>query len=71
MISHRADRRKLKFLSAGDLQYKRAGIKLSVMETVNKMITISDNTASNMIIDRQVSRIVYQYLAQPKLSQKY
>ena len=41
------------------------------METVNKMITISDNTASNMIIDRQVSRIVYQYLAQPKLSQKY
>ncbi|MEH1881746.1 serine hydrolase [Nostoc sp.] len=45
-------RRDLVASGSGDLQYKRAGIKLSVMETVNKMITISDNTASNMIIDR-------------------
>ncbi|WP_292719711.1 serine hydrolase [Nostoc sp. JL34] len=45
-------RRELVASGSGDLQYKRAGIKLSVMETVNKMITISDNTASNMIIDR-------------------
>ncbi|MEH2244563.1 serine hydrolase [Nostoc sp.] len=45
-------RRDLVASGSGDLQYKRSGIKLSVMETVNKMITISDNTASNMIIDR-------------------
>ncbi|QLE43009.1 serine hydrolase [Nostoc sp. C052] len=45
-------RRDLVASGSGDLQYKRAGIKLSVIETVNKMITISDNTASNMIIDR-------------------
>ncbi|MEH2466487.1 serine hydrolase, partial [Nostoc sp.] len=45
-------RRDLVASGSGDLQYKRAGIKLSVLETVNKMITISDNTASNIIIDR-------------------
>ncbi|MEH2449482.1 MAG: serine hydrolase [Nostoc sp.] len=45
-------RRDLVASGSGDLQYKWAGIKLSVMETVNRMITISDNTASNMIIDR-------------------
>ncbi len=45
-------RRDLVASGSGDLQYKPAGTKLSVIETVNKMITISDNTASNMIIDR-------------------
>lgn len=35
-----AMRRDLVASGSGDLQYKRAGIKLSVMETVNKMITI-------------------------------
>jgi beta-lactamase class A len=45
-------RRDLVASGSGDLQYKPPGIKLSVIETVNKMITISDNTATNMIIDR-------------------
>ncbi|MEH2056883.1 MAG: serine hydrolase [Nostoc sp.] len=45
-------RRDLVASGSGELQYKPAGIKLSVIETVNKMITISDNTATNMIIDR-------------------
>jgi beta-lactamase class A len=37
---------------SGELQYKPAGTKLSVLTTATKMITISDNTATNMIIDR-------------------
>ncbi|MDF5732777.1 MAG: serine hydrolase [Rhizonema sp. PD38] len=37
---------------SGELQFKPVGTKLSVLETANKMITISDNTATNMIIDR-------------------
>ncbi|WP_392530924.1 serine hydrolase [Nostoc sp. C117] len=45
-------RRDLVASGSGDLQYKPSGIKLSVIETVHKMITISDNTATNMIIDR-------------------
>ncbi|MFN6486169.1 MULTISPECIES: serine hydrolase [unclassified Nostoc] len=45
-------RRNLVASGSGDLQYKSPGIKLSVRETINKMITISDNTATNMIIDR-------------------
>ncbi|KYC43384.1 serine hydrolase [Scytonema hofmannii PCC 7110] len=47
-------RRNLKAEAAGSgvLQFKPAGTKLSVLETATKMITISDNTATNMIIDR-------------------
>jgi beta-lactamase class A len=45
-------RRDLMTGGSGTLQYKRPGTKLSVLETVTKMITISDNTATNMIIDR-------------------
>lgn len=37
---------------SGVMQYRRVGTKFSVKETVTKMITISDNTATNMIIDR-------------------
>lgn len=37
---------------SGDLQFKPVGTKLSVLATATKMITISDNTATNMIIDR-------------------
>jgi beta-lactamase class A len=47
-------RRDLKAEAAGSgvLQFKPVGTKLSVLETATKMITISDNTATNMIIDR-------------------
>lgn len=37
---------------SGDLQYKPVGTKLSALSTAIKMITISDNTATNMLIDR-------------------
>ena len=37
---------------SGVLQNKPVGTRLSVLETATKMITISDNTATNMIIDR-------------------
>ncbi|KAB8332600.1 serine hydrolase [Scytonema tolypothrichoides VB-61278] len=37
---------------SGVLQFKPVGTKLSVLDTATKMITISDNTATNMIIDR-------------------
>ncbi len=37
---------------SGDMQYERAGTKFSTRQTLAKMITISDNTATNMIIDR-------------------
>jgi len=37
---------------SGTMQYKRAWTSFTVLETVTKMITISDNTATNMIIDR-------------------
>ncbi|WP_225896039.1 serine hydrolase [Dendronalium phyllosphericum] len=45
-------RRDLVASGSGDLQYQRVGTKLTVLQTVNKMISISDNTATNMIIDR-------------------
>jgi beta-lactamase class A len=47
-------RRDLKAEAAGSgvLQFKPVGTRLSVLETATKMITISDNTATNMIIDR-------------------
>lgn len=37
---------------SGELQDLPPGSKFSALETVNKMITISDNTATNMIIKR-------------------
>jgi beta-lactamase class A len=37
---------------SGDLQYQGVGQKLTALETATKMIVISDNTATNMLIDR-------------------
>lgn len=37
---------------SGTMQYERVGKKYTALETITKMITISDNTATNMIIDR-------------------
>jgi beta-lactamase class A len=37
---------------AGVMQYQKPGTKFSALETVSNMITISDNTATNMLIDR-------------------
>jgi beta-lactamase class A len=37
---------------SGDLQYKQAGTQYTALEVATKMITISDNTATNMIITR-------------------
>ena len=37
---------------AGDLQYSPIGTKISALETATKMIVISDNTATNMMIKR-------------------
>ncbi|BAZ04707.1 serine hydrolase [Calothrix sp. NIES-3974] len=49
LLVERAD---LKVGGSGDLQYKPAGSKFTVLETATKMMTISDNVATNMIIDR-------------------
>ncbi|KGF71521.1 beta-lactamase [Neosynechococcus sphagnicola sy1] len=45
-------RRDLIASGSGDMQDMPVGSKFSALETVNKMITISDNTATNLIIDR-------------------
>ncbi|WP_373528423.1 serine hydrolase [Nostoc sp.] len=37
---------------SGNLQYKPAGTQYAALEVVTKMITISDNTATNMLISR-------------------
>ncbi|WP_026082292.1 serine hydrolase [Mastigocladopsis repens] len=37
---------------SGDMQYKSAGTQFTVMEVATKMMTISDNTAANMLIGR-------------------
>jgi beta-lactamase class A len=37
---------------SGVIQYQPVGTKFSALETVDYMITISDNTATNMMIDR-------------------
>ncbi len=37
---------------AGSLQYQPSGTRLSALETLTLMITISDNTATNMIMQR-------------------
>ncbi|MBW4612387.1 MAG: class A beta-lactamase-related serine hydrolase [Desmonostoc vinosum HA7617-LM4] len=45
-------RRDLMTNGSGTMQYERVGKKYTALETVTKMVTISDNTATNMIIDR-------------------
>ncbi|ARV59127.1 serine hydrolase [Nostocales cyanobacterium HT-58-2] len=37
---------------SGDMQYKPAGTQFNVMEVATKMMTISDNTATNMLMTR-------------------
>jgi beta-lactamase class A len=37
---------------SGDLQYKQPGTQYTALEVVTKMITISDNTATNILIER-------------------
>jgi beta-lactamase class A len=37
---------------SGDMQYKPAGTQFTIMEVATKMITVSDNTATNMLINR-------------------
>ncbi len=37
---------------SGDMQHQPPGTKFTALETAEKMITISDNTATNMLIDR-------------------
>ncbi|MEW5859984.1 MAG: serine hydrolase [Cyanobacteriota bacterium] len=37
---------------SGDLQYKKPGTKYTALEVATKMIAISDNTATNMLIQR-------------------
>ncbi len=45
-------RRDLVAGGSGEMQNMRAGSKFSVLQTATQMMTISDNTATNMIIDR-------------------
>ena len=37
---------------SGDMQHQQPGTKFSALETAEKMIVISDNTATNMLIER-------------------
>ncbi|QFS45891.1 penP, beta-lactamase class A [Nostoc sphaeroides CCNUC1] len=37
---------------SGDMQYKSAGTQYAALEVATKMVTISDNTATNMLISR-------------------
>jgi beta-lactamase class A len=37
---------------SGDLQYQKPGAKFTVLQLATKMITISDNTATNMLVSR-------------------
>jgi beta-lactamase class A len=45
-------RRDLVAGGSGNMQSMRTGSKFTVLQTATKMMTISDNTATNMIIDR-------------------
>lgn len=45
-------RRDLKVGESGIMQYKPIGTKFSVLETATLMMTISDNTATNLVLDR-------------------
>ena len=49
MLTMRAD---LVAPHAGDMQYLPVGTQFSALETAQEMIRISDNTATNMLIDR-------------------
>ncbi len=44
-------RKELIATEAGEMQYQPVGSKFSAIKTVTEMITVSDNTASNMMID--------------------
>ncbi len=46
-----AMRKELIATEAGEMQYQPVGSKFSAIKTVTEMITVSDNTASNMTID--------------------
>lgn len=37
---------------SGTMQYQEAGTRFSALETASKMMTVSDNTATNMLIER-------------------
>lgn len=45
-------RRDLVAGGSGDMQSKSIGSRFTILQTATKMMTISDNTATNMIIDR-------------------
>jgi beta-lactamase class A len=45
-------RRDLIASGSGDMQDRPVGSRFTALQTITKMITISDNTATNMIIDR-------------------
>ncbi|WP_066424879.1 serine hydrolase [Anabaena sp. 4-3] len=45
-------RRDLMTGGSGNMQYQKPGTKFNLLETATRMMTISDNTATNMIIDR-------------------
>ncbi|MGF1938945.1 MAG: serine hydrolase [Nostoc sp. ChiQUE02] len=45
-------RRDLRVGESGTMQYKPVGTKFSVLQTATLMMTISDNTATNMVLDR-------------------
>ncbi|MEA5602985.1 serine hydrolase [Nostoc sp. UHCC 0252] len=45
-------RRDLRVGEAGTMKYKPVGTKFSVLQTATLMMTISDNTATNMVLDR-------------------
>jgi beta-lactamase class A len=45
-------RRDLKVGEAGIMQFKPIGTKFSVLQTATLMMTISDNTATNLVLDR-------------------
>ena len=37
---------------SGNMQYEKPGTQFTILETATRMMTISDNTATNMLIDR-------------------
>ena len=49
MLTMRSD---LIATESGEMQYQPVGSQFSALETATKMITVSDNTATNLLIDR-------------------
>jgi beta-lactamase class A len=45
-------RKELVATEAGDMQYQPVGTQFSAIETATKMMVVSDNTATNILIDR-------------------